>query len=97
MAQLVLPEKVLLYIRESPIRTKIMRHLSGQAGEYVSMSELAKSIGEKSGNVNFHCDRLHKEGLVDLLKTRRKYIRSTEKGLLVWQEVERRGKGRQKQ
>ena len=96
MAHDVIPEKVVLYIRESAIRTEIMRYLSGRTEEYVSMSELAKSIREKSGNVNFHCDRLHREGLVDLLKTRRKYVRITEKGLLVWRKISQRSKGEHK-
>ena len=58
----------------------------------MSVSALSKAIDEKSSNVNYHSDELGKpnHNLIEVIKTGRKYVKITEKGNLVWQEVERR-------
>ncbi len=84
-------EEDILQVMESPIREKILNYLTYVPGS-VSVSALSKAIDEKSGNVNYHCDELGEpnRNLVEIIKTKKKYVRLTEKGRLVWQEVKRR-------
>lgn len=96
MAQVAVTEADIIFVKQHIIRGKILQTLSGNK-EYVSISDLAKSIGEKSGKVNFHCGELGDEGMVKSMPVKRqKYIKITEKGLLVWKEVERKQKDDQK-
>ncbi len=94
MAENTISNEDVLYIitSDSPIREKIMKHLSS-VQDYMSITDLANAIGENTQNVNFHCDKLEERNLVSIeTPVRKKLIKITEKGLLVWQEIERQKK-----
>jgi DNA-binding MarR family transcriptional regulator len=83
----------IIHVQESPVRVKILKYLFSTP-DSISVSVLSKAINEKSSNVNYHSDELGKHGrsLVEINKTKKKYVKITEKGRLVCQEVERRNK-----
>jgi DNA-binding MarR family transcriptional regulator len=89
----VFTEEDIIHVQESPVRVKILGHLLS-ISDSISVSALSKAINEKSSNVNYHCDELAKpaHGLVEKFITKRKYVKITEKGRVVWREVDRRNK-----
>jgi predicted transcriptional regulator with HTH domain len=92
MAQ-VFTESDIVHVQESPVRVKILGYLFSMP-DSISVSALSNAINEKNSNVNYHSDELGKpdRSLVEIIKTKKKYVKITEKGRLVCQEVERRNK-----
>lgn len=77
-----------LYVKNSPIRTLILKKLPGPEEDYVRVRELATSLEKDPGTVNFHCKGLKGHGLVRTeIVARETNVKATDKGAMVISKI----------
>lgn len=83
-----LTDQDLLYVKNSSMRTLILKKLPGPEQDYVTVRELAASIKKDPGTVNFHCKGLEQRGLVRTeLVVRKTNVKITDKGAMVINKI----------
>lgn len=83
-----LTDQDVLYVKDSPMRTLILKKLSEQTQDYVRVRELAGSIKKNAGTVNFHCKGLERRSLVQTETVVGKtLVKITEKGTMVINKI----------
>lgn len=84
----------IIYVAESKPRSKILSALEKES-DVLKLSELCNKINEKRGKINFHCKGLEKRGLLNRrIVSKKSYVKITEKGIKVIEEIRKRGKGK---
>lgn len=83
----------ILYVKESPPRLKVLKFLNSKQ-EFVKTKEITNALKIIRGNLYFHIKGLNKKALVEFQRStpRSLYVRITEKGKQVVEEIERKEK-----
>lgn len=83
-----LSDQDVLYVRDSTMRTLILRQLSERSQHYVRLRELAEAINTNAGTINFHCKGLEQRGFVKTeMVVGKILVKITDKGMMAIKDV----------